>query len=58
MKDRIKTEYSKVRTKPEDWRKKHLDLSKKKPPKYPPVAAYDPLPAEFTLFEHMQKTKK
>jgi hypothetical protein len=23
MKDRIKTEYSKVRTKPEDWRKKH-----------------------------------
>lgn len=46
----MKTEYSKIRSKPEDWRKKHEEQAKKKPPKSPDVAVYSPMPADYNLF--------
>jgi len=45
------------RTKPEDWRKKHELLEKKKPPKTPDMGSYKPLPADYTIFENLPKGK-
>lgn len=52
----MKTEYSKIKTRPEEWRKKHQLESKKKPPKSPDAATYRPQPSDFLLFENIKKT--
>ena len=46
-----------MKTKPDDWRKKHEQLSKKKPPKSPDPTSYKPVSSEFLLFENLSKKK-
>jgi len=56
IQQRAKTETS-VKTKPEDWRKKHLLQAKKKPEKSPEVGTYNPQPSDYNLFGSFTKPK-
>lgn len=46
-----------MKTKPEDWRKKHQLQEKKKPEKSPEVGTYNPQPSDYTLFQSNNKPK-
>lgn len=59
IQDRIKTEWNKLKTKPEDWRKKHENMEKnKKLPKMPDMRTYNPVPIDYTLFSVNEKIKE
>ena len=52
--------FSKYKTKPEDWRKKHSEsaLTQHKKKKAPTATSYSPRPSDFSLFSTMAKSKR
>lgn len=55
---RAKTEGTPIKTKPEDWRKKHEIIDKKQPLKAPDMRTYNPVPATYALFDAAAKVKQ
>lgn len=54
---RVHTDASQLKTKPDDWRKKHEQLAKKKPEKSPDMRTYHPMPGDYTIFDNLAKQK-
>lgn len=57
MQIRIKTEGSNIKIQPEDWRKKHDTMRKKKPEKSPDMGTYNPVHRDYELLEDLAKVK-
>ena len=54
----MNTDWNKLSTKPEDWRKKHESMEKnRKLPKVPDMRTYNPIPVDYALFSVSDKLK-